>query len=286
MNQGFQSFLKQWYTTQPASNLLRQEKVLTEKALQNLFGYFLIQLGNAAPISFLNESRIKHKVLVDDAFDTKDPSFVGIKYVKADLDFLPIANESTDVVFMPHTLELAEDPYLLLRQVDSMLVPQGHVVITGFNPYGCAVLRFRAQSRNKWLRHAHLVRLRRLKEWLEVLGYDIKWQVHAPVYCFGKPGSEQPGLVMWFFKALEWCEKVLSKVGFDFGNIYCLVAQKRVDAPKLVGKRWHTPNWMSIAAKGVMPMQNRSRLPGFFQRVVCRLRRLKLFSFLTKKTCD
>lgn len=270
MNQGFQFFLRQWYATQQASTLLEQEGVLVEKGLKNLFGYFLIQLGNAAPISFLNGSRVKHKVLVDNIIQTPHPSFLGVDYVQADLNFLPVAKESTDVVFMPHTLELAADPYLLLRQVDAMLVPQGHLVMSGFNPYGCAIMRFRWQAKNGPLRKANLIRLKRLAEWLEVLGYDIKWQAHAPVYCFGKREVNRAGLVMWFFKTLEWCENKLSLVGLEFGNVYCLVAQKRVDAPKLVGKRWHTPSWMPRASNNASPIRAKVSLRSTIKDLWCK----------------
>ena len=47
---------------------------------------------------------------------------------------LPFATHSIDLVVMPHILEFAEDPHQVLREVERVLVPEGHVVITGFNP--------------------------------------------------------------------------------------------------------------------------------------------------------
>jgi hypothetical protein len=47
-------------------------------------------------------------------------------------------------VVLPHTLELARDPHQTLREVERVLVPEGRVVITGFNPASLWGLRQRA----------------------------------------------------------------------------------------------------------------------------------------------
>jgi len=36
---------------------------------------------------------------------------------------------------MPHTLEFTNDPHQVLREVDRVLIPEGHVVILAFNPW-------------------------------------------------------------------------------------------------------------------------------------------------------
>jgi SAM-dependent methyltransferase len=51
-----------------------------------------------------------------------------------DFDALPFPNQSLDLVLLPHTLELARDPHDTLREVERVLVPEGRVVIVGFNP--------------------------------------------------------------------------------------------------------------------------------------------------------
>jgi ubiquinone/menaquinone biosynthesis C-methylase UbiE len=37
-------------------------------------------------------------------------------------------------VVLPHTLEFSADPHHVLREVERVLVPEGRVVISGFNP--------------------------------------------------------------------------------------------------------------------------------------------------------
>jgi ubiquinone/menaquinone biosynthesis C-methylase UbiE len=51
-----------------------------------------------------------------------------------DFDALPFDSASLDLVVLPHTLELASDPHQTLREVERVLVPEGRVVIVGFNP--------------------------------------------------------------------------------------------------------------------------------------------------------
>jgi len=47
-------------------------------------------------------------------------------------------------------------------------------------------------------------------------------------------------------KFIEKIETGLKTIGLDFGNVYCLVAKKRVDSPTLVGLKWHLPKWQGV----------------------------------------
>ncbi len=251
MKHGFQQSLKRWYSTVSGRVILAQEKVLVEQAIQNLFGYFLVQLGVPSDERLVESSRIKYKLLLDPflngvSMDAFSDSHCHL--IRADLDYLPIGKEKADVVFLPHTLEAAADPYYLLRQVDSMLVPEGRVVITGFNPYGCFIMRHLWFKKDKAFVQAKLESPKHIRAWLQVLGYDVQLQKYSSVTCFVQRPSE--GV---FISIVEWFEKRLSSLGLQFGNVYCLVAKKRVDSPTLVGSKWHMPRWMAIPSRGVVP---------------------------------
>ena len=241
MNLGFQQFLSKWFTHSPGEVIYEQEKRLVDKALYNLFGYFLVQLGCVSKHSLLGNSRIKSKLLVDEKISPKMTNAQEFCWIKAELDFLPIGKEKADVVLLPHTLETIDDPYYLLRQVDSMLLPEGHIVITGFNPFACMPFRLKHISKLSGFKKAHFRRVSRLKEWLEVLGYEVKTIEYTSVMCF----SQNEKYKAWA-KVIEVIENVLKKIGFDFGNVYCLVAKKRVDSPTLVGLKWHLPKWQRV----------------------------------------
>lgn len=249
MKHGFQQSLNQWYTTGSGRAILAQDKALVEPAIQNLFGYFFVQLGVPSSEHLVASSRIKYKLLIDPFLEYESTEVLNdpnCHLIRADLDYLPIGKEKADVILLPHTLEAAADPYYLLRQVDSMLVPEGHVIITGFNPYGCFIMRHRWFKRDQVFDQAKLETSQRIKEWLQVLGYDIQIQSYSSVTCFVQRPSE--GILITL---IEWFERGLSGLGLQFGNVYCLVAKKRVDSPTLVGSIWHMPRWMAIPSRGV-----------------------------------
>lgn len=241
MNVGFQQFLAKWFATSPGEVVYEQEKRLVDDALHNLFGYFLVQLGCVSKTSLLASSRISCKLLVDEVISPKIVNSKDICWIQAELDFLPIGKEKADVVFLPHTLETVDDPYYLLRQVDSMLLPEGHIVITGFNSLACMPLRLKHFSKLSGFNDAHYRRVGRLKEWLEVLGYDVKTVKYSSVMCFAQNEKYK-----FWAKTIETIEKGFKRIGLDFGNVYCLVARKHVDSPTLVGLKWHLPRWQGI----------------------------------------
>src|SRR6202142_1225286 len=53
----------------------------------------------------------------------------------APLDTLPFRSDSIDAIFLPHTLELVEDPYAVLREAERVLIAEGCLMICGFNPF-------------------------------------------------------------------------------------------------------------------------------------------------------
>jgi len=58
----------------------------------------------------------------------------GRVQVETDYTALPFAAASIDLVLLPHVLEFASNPHQVLREVERVLVPEGQVVIAGFNP--------------------------------------------------------------------------------------------------------------------------------------------------------
>lgn len=89
-----------------------------------------------------------------------------------DIDRLPFASESIDLIILPHAFEFAENPHMILREVDRVLIPEGQVIISGFNPASLWGLR---QSIGKLTgayflpSYAEFIGLPRLKDWLKLL---------------------------------------------------------------------------------------------------------------------
>ena len=269
MNQGFQQFLQKWYRTPKGQKLFNQESRLVEKAISNLFGYYLVQLGFSENHDWMEFSRVSNKLILDDHIETEtaekwqqqlsekskdDQTKTYVHWVKADLDYLPLRKESIDVMVLPHTLETVSDPYYLLRQVDTNLMPEGHIVLTGFNPLACALMKARFSKDGRSFREANLVRSSRVIEWLNVLGYEVEQVRFSTISCFTGT-TDRDSISGW--RLLERTERSLSRMGVQFGNVYCIVARKRVDSPKMVGFTWKKRPWLSIA-KGSRVISNRN----------------------------
>lgn len=235
----FQGFLQEWFKTPAGSALYDQESRLVDKELARLFGYYLVQIGCVSERSLLQTSRVKTKLVLDDLLRTD----LADSLVVADLDFLPLSQDSVDVVVMPHSLESVADPYHLVRQVDAMLIADGSLVITGFNRFGCSILRSRLGSARREFKQANLLSMHRVIDWLNLLGYDIQVAQHGPISCFNKRSGR---LGSWFWSMVEGFERWLDRVGIHLGNVYIVVAKKRVITPKPVGLDWKLANWLPV----------------------------------------
>jgi SAM-dependent methyltransferase len=95
----------------------------------------------------------------------------------APLDSLPFRSDSIDAIFLPHTLELVEDPYAVLREAGRVLCAEGCLMICGFNPFsGWGARRAFARHFGRPAFPPQTRRLlseRRLRDWVALLGFDV-----------------------------------------------------------------------------------------------------------------
>lgn len=244
-NQPFHDFLYHFYQSPGGQSLLNQEQALIDNCLAKLFGYYLVQLGISCEQSLLINSRVSRNFVIDEFKSDTLPH----DFIQADLDYLPISNDSVDVVLLPHTLEAVQDPYHLLRQIDHMLVPEGHVLITGFNAFGCQIIRHRFGEDRKGFKQANLVQEKRVIDWLNVLGYDIQKINYSSMSCTSSVKTS---------KILSVIERWFDSLGIDLGNVYCILAKKRVGSPQPVGLNWRLANWLPMK-KGRITATNRTQ---------------------------
>src|SRR3546814_14976459 len=95
--------------------------------VSNMFGYHAIQIG-LPHWDLLQANRIPYKWAAHGPGVPIDAS--GGRIV-CDSEYLPFDSQSVDLLVLPHALECASDPHQLLREVERVLLPEGHVVITG-----------------------------------------------------------------------------------------------------------------------------------------------------------
>lgn len=166
-----------WLNTLTGRNLLREEVRQVRRALEGVFGDHFIQVGGwGDPGLFRRLARTRRAAVV-----TEQPT-AGADFVSA-ADSLAITADSVDVVLLPHTLELTGDPHAVLREVDRVLRPDGHLIVLGFNPWGWWGLRH-ALSRQGFPPGAQrMVSDGRLHDWLRLL----EFKVHQSAFYYFVP---------------------------------------------------------------------------------------------------
>jgi SAM-dependent methyltransferase len=157
----------EWLTTTPGQRLLLAEKAALEAALDSVFGDQLVQIGEWGGDCFRGLARTRrHLVLADTPGD-------GTSAITR-LDDLAVASDSVDAVLLPHALEMTDYPHAVLREVDRILRPDGHIVSLGFNPFGFWGLRHRLSRRTYPPGARRLISERRLRDWLRLLNYKVE----------------------------------------------------------------------------------------------------------------
>jgi SAM-dependent methyltransferase len=213
--------LQEWFATPLGQYLLEKEQAYLDDVTPDIFGFHAMQLG-MPEVDLLRASRIAHRVRIA-ASERPDVYAKGHE--------LPLATHSIDMVLMPHVLEFATEPHAILREVDRVMMPEGRLVIVGFNPWSLWGMRSAlGYSRNEPPWNGRFVSLLRVKDWLALLGFDVnagRLVGYAPPFDNAKLrrrfGFMEPAGDRW------WA------VG---GAVYMLQAIKRVRGMRLLTPAW------------------------------------------------
>jgi SAM-dependent methyltransferase len=230
-----QQQLRQWYQRQPGSWLQKDEESMLEGVIADLFGYHILQIGVPSDTDSLQVSRIPHRVAMDVDFvglqQKQDKQQKPLDKLIAEPEYVPVSSDSVDVLILWHTLEFCINPHEVLRETERVLIPEGHVVILGFNPLGPWMLWRMALG---WRRRApwcgRFVGISRLKDWLQLLGFEITESRHY----FFRPPLRHAKLM----NKLKFLDKFGKRLWPIFGGAYMLVAKKRVATLTPIKPRW------------------------------------------------
>jgi SAM-dependent methyltransferase len=212
-----------WFEGPLGSRVLREEAALAPIALDNVFGFELLQVGTWGPARhLLDGARTQHTTLV-----APEPG-PGVTLC-APLDTLPFRSDSIDAIFLPHTLELVEDPYAVLREAERILTAEGCLMICGFNPFsgwGARRAIGRLFGRPAFPpRTQRMLSERRLRDWVALLGFDVDG-VYGYLGSLPVKGRAHPSE---FQASASWA-----------AGAYLLKARKRVTSLTLVRPRWRS----------------------------------------------
>ncbi len=110
--------------------LLAQERCALEQLLPGLFGYYLLHIGYTDQMDeTLAGSRVRSLV----ALTATTAASSGTLRVTGEAENLPFASDSIDLVVLSHALDFSSDPHRLLREVERVLIPEGKLIVLGFN---------------------------------------------------------------------------------------------------------------------------------------------------------
>ena len=143
---------------------------------------------------------------------------------------LPFEAQSVDLIVMPHTLEFTSDPHRLLREAERVLMPEGQLLIVGFNSLSLWGAR---HSAGKLTGHPFLparqdlIAFTRLKDWIKLLGFELE---RGRFGCYRPPLATDQWLGRYGFM-----EAAGDRWWPIFGAIYMVTAIKRVRGMRLVG---------------------------------------------------
>ena len=213
--------------------VLDWERLQLDAAVADIFGYHALQLG-LPDIDALRENRMPLRICAANRVP-EAPPLTGHPKVAVihRYEELPFATHSIDLVVMPHILEFTEDPHQVLREVERVLVPEGHVVITAFNPislWGARQYMTRLGASPYLPREGRFLTLPRIKDWLKLLSFDVER---------GRFGCYVPSVRQerWLAR-LQFMEKAGDRWWPFLGAVYLLTAVKRVRGMRLIGAVW------------------------------------------------
>ena len=216
-----------WLATPTGQYLLRWEQAHFDRAVGDVFGFHALQLG-LSEFDALAANRMPHRWLGCDRLP------VGASLCRdvflTQYEALPFSDASLDLLVLPHTLELSFDPHATLREVARVLVPEGRVVIAGFNPTSLWGVQ---KSCGKgppdvgdYIGHW------RLRDWLRLLNFEVQ-DNHFGCY---RPAVRSE---RWL-QRLAWLDSAGSRSWPIFGGVYMVSAIKRVRGMRLMGPAWKT----------------------------------------------
>jgi len=212
--------LSEWFSTQQGGYVLAREQDYFDHTVSDIFGYNALQLG-VPELDFLRASRIPLRL---HGTEQQGAS------VRLCHDELPFVADSLDLVLMPHLLEFAEHPHQILREVERVLMPEGNLIISGFNPFSLWGLHRSLGRKRGYPWCANFIALYRMKDWLSLLGFEViggRFAAYAPPFHQKK-----------WLERCAFMESAGDRWWAVSGGVYFLHAVKRVHGVRPIKPKW------------------------------------------------
>ncbi|QLG88631.1 methyltransferase domain-containing protein [Chitinibacter bivalviorum] len=208
-----------WLATPLGQYLRDSEAAWFDAKVCDIFGYKAMQL-ELPQLDCLRANRMPWRAFAGQAAGTQ---------IKCMPEALPFSEQSLDLLVLPHTLDFAGDPHAVLREAERVLMPEGRLLITGFNPWSLWGLRRLKADEVPW--QSHFVAPHRLKDWLALLDLQL---LNGAFLCY-RPPLQRKG---WLDKS-RFLERAGDKFWPAGGGVYCVEVVKRVRGMNVIEPDWH-----------------------------------------------
>lgn len=222
---------KAWFASPLGRYLVEREQAYHDQAVADIFGYNAVQLG-LPQHDLLRASRIP--------FRFRAGQTDGVT-VRADAPQLPFASQSIDLLLLPHLLEFSAHPHQILREAERVLMPEGQIIISAYNPFSLwGLWRSLPYNRRAYPWHGRFIGLSRIKDWLALLGFEV---VGGRMCAYAPPLQNENWL-----RKFEFMEAAGDRWWALAGGVYFIQAKKRVHGMRLILPGW---NEARAARKGL-----------------------------------
>lgn len=221
-----------WLDTPAGSYVKAWQQARLDALTADIFGFNAMQIG-LPQLHALRDSRMPNKWLTDTRLPDPESDLPAPVVVVHDFSELPFASQSLDLVVLPHVLEFVPEPHQVLREVERVLIPEGQVIICGFNPaslWGLRQFAARAGGRPFLPEDGEFISLPRLKDWLKLLSMEVNRGHYG---CYAPPCRTEKWLQRFSFM-----ERAGARWWPFLGAVYIVQAIKRVRGMRLIGPAW------------------------------------------------
>lgn len=214
-----------WKNTPYADQLFKCERASLSAGLRQAVGPKALQIGGLIDSPIVADLDLPFCVIAQTELDSEATRPLSGNDLLLDPAFLPFSPNSLSTVILPHVLEWHSLPHQVLREVQRVLMSEGHIVLTGFNPVSFMGLQRLVRPRAVFKGHYYTPK--RVMDWLQLLGFDV---VASSMFQYA-PLSKSPR----FRKTFAFMESVGDRWLPMLGGGYMIVAKKREIDMNLIG---------------------------------------------------
>jgi SAM-dependent methyltransferase len=226
--------LSDWFVSPQGYYVMTCEQAFYDRSVTDIFGFNAVQMG-LPHHNLLRGSRIPLHV--------RAGKEAGVQVWLESVE-LPFETGSIDLMLLPHVLEFNAQPHQVLREVERVMLPEGSLLISGFNPYSLWGMRRLLGRKSGYPWRGNFISLSRLKDWLALLGFEV---VEVKFACYAPPFNS-PSLL----KRSHLFEPAGDRWWKVGGGIYMVKAIKRVPGMRLI-----KPKWNGLVVRKFLPVSAR-----------------------------